>query len=78
MQKIENYIGGELVKPASSQYLDSIDPATDEVYSFIPDSDDRDVHLAVEAAGAAFTAWSKTPPAAGNFDLSQHCDIFYR
>jgi aminomuconate-semialdehyde/2-hydroxymuconate-6-semialdehyde dehydrogenase len=58
---IENYIGGELVKPASGQYLDNVNPATGEVYSLTPDSDDRDVHLAVEAAKAAFPAWSRTP-----------------
>ena len=62
MLKIENYIGGELVKPASAEYLDNFEPATGEVYSQIPDSDDRDVHLAVESAHAAFPAWSETPP----------------
>ena len=62
MLKIENYIGGELVKPASAEYLDNFEPATGEVYSQIPDSDDRDVHLAVESADAAFPAWSETPP----------------
>ena len=60
MQKIENYIGGELVQPASGEYLDNFNPAIGEVYSLIPDSDDRDVHLAVRAAQAAFPAWSKT------------------
>jgi aminomuconate-semialdehyde/2-hydroxymuconate-6-semialdehyde dehydrogenase len=57
---IENYIGGELVKPASGEYLDNFNPATGEVYSYIPDSDDRDVHLAVEAAKLAFPSWSMT------------------
>jgi len=61
METIENYIGGELVKPASGNYLDNVNPATGEVYSLIPDSDDRDVHLAAEAAKAAFPEWSKTP-----------------
>ena len=60
MLKIENYIGGELVQPASGEYLDNFDPSTGEVYSQIADSDDRDVHLAVEAATAAFPAWSNT------------------
>lgn len=64
MQTIENYIGGKLVKPASEGYLDNIEPATGSVYSQIPDSDDRDVNLAVDAAGAAFPAWSKTSPEA--------------
>ncbi len=62
MLNIENYIGGSLVQPASGAYLDNIDPSTGEAYSLIPDSDDRDAHLAVEAAGAAFPAWSATPP----------------
>ncbi len=60
MIKIENYIGGELVQPASGEYLDNFDPSTGEVYSLIADSDDRDVHLAVEAATAAFPVWSST------------------
>jgi aminomuconate-semialdehyde/2-hydroxymuconate-6-semialdehyde dehydrogenase len=59
--KIENYIGGRLVQPASGEYLDNFDPATGEVYSEIADSDDRDVHLAVEAASGAFAGWSTTP-----------------
>ena len=60
MVKIENYIGGELVQPASGEYLDNFNPAIGEVYSLAPDSDDRDVHLAVEAASAAFPGWSAT------------------
>ncbi len=61
MQKISNYIGGGLVDPASGEYLDNIEPATGEVYSLIPDSDDRDVNLAADAARAAFPKWSGTP-----------------
>ncbi len=60
MQKIDNYIGGELVEPASGAYIDNFDPSTGEVYSLIADSDDRDVHLAVEAANTAFPAWAAT------------------
>lgn len=59
MQKIENYIGGELLAPVSNEYLDNFNPATGEVYSLIPDSDERDVELAVEAARKAFPVWSK-------------------
>src|SRR5580765_3789737 len=62
MVRIENYIGGEVVQPASGSYLDNFEPATGKVYSEIADSDDRDVNLAVEAAKAAFPSWSKTPP----------------
>ena len=59
MLKIENYIGGELVKPVSENYLDNFNPATGEVYSLIPDSDEKDVEAAVEAAKKAFPVWSK-------------------
>ena len=59
MLKIENYIGGELAPPVSGEYLDNINPATGDVYSLIPDSDERDVKRAAEAARAAFPVWSK-------------------
>lgn len=59
--KIENYIGGELVRPASNAYFDNYMPATGEAYSQIPDSDDRDVNVAADAAKAAFPAWDATP-----------------
>ncbi|MBC7901404.1 MAG: aldehyde dehydrogenase [Saprospiraceae bacterium] len=61
MLKIKNYIGGELVQPASGGYLDNYDPATGLIYSLIPDSDAADVERGVEAAKAAFPAWSRTP-----------------
>lgn len=63
MQKLENYINGQLVSPQSGNYLDNYNPAIGEVYSLIPDSDERDVQLAVEAAKSAFPSWSVTPAA---------------
>ncbi len=60
MLKIENYIGGQLAAPESNEYLDNYNPATGEVYSLIPDSDERDVEKAVEAAKKAFPVWSRT------------------
>ena len=61
MQKIKNYINGELIEPAAKQYIDNYNPATGKVYSLIPDSDEKDVQLAVDAALAAFPKWSNTP-----------------
>lgn len=60
-EKILNYIGGELKAPANGQYIDNVNPATGEVYSYIPDSTAQDVEEAVAAAKAAFPAWSTTP-----------------
>lgn len=59
MQKLQNYINGELVAPVSGQYIDNYNPARGEVYSLIPDSDGEDVELAVKAAETAFLAWSE-------------------
>lgn len=61
MQTIYNFIGGQMLPPASGEYFDNYNPATGKVYSLIPDSDARDVQRAVEAAQAAFPAWSVTP-----------------
>ncbi len=62
MLKIQNFINGELVNPASGEYLDNFDPSIGEIYSSIPNSDERDVTNAVEAAKAAFPAWSSKTP----------------
>jgi aminomuconate-semialdehyde/2-hydroxymuconate-6-semialdehyde dehydrogenase len=61
MQKIKNYINGELIEPLAKQYIDNYNPAIGKVYSLIPDSDEKDVELATKAALEAFPAWSNTP-----------------
>lgn len=61
MKKILNYINGEQMPPVNGQYLDNPNPSTGEVYSFIPDSTEKDVEQAVDAAKQAFPAWSKLP-----------------
>lgn len=61
MEKILNYINGELKAPVSGNYFENINPATGKAYSLIPDSDEKDVELAVAAAGESFKAWSEMP-----------------
>jgi aminomuconate-semialdehyde/2-hydroxymuconate-6-semialdehyde dehydrogenase len=61
MEKIQNYVNGQLQAPVSGKYIDNYQPATGKVYSLIPDSDANDIQQAVEAAKAAFTSWSVTP-----------------
>lgn len=58
MRKLANYIDGELVLPISKQYLDNYKPSTGQVYSCIPDSDERDVEKAYQAAEKAFGTWN--------------------
>ncbi len=59
MEKILNYINGELIEPISKQYLENVDPSIGLAYNLCPDSDASDVELAYEAAAAAFPAWSE-------------------
>ena len=49
-----------MLAPKSDMWLDNFEPATGEVYSQVPDSNESDVDFAVEAARNAFSAWSKT------------------
>src|SRR4051812_5262068 len=61
MEELKNYIAGELVPAVSKATLDNWSPAVGEIYSKVPDSDERDVALAIKAAAEAFPAWSKLP-----------------
>jgi aminomuconate-semialdehyde/2-hydroxymuconate-6-semialdehyde dehydrogenase len=59
MKKIANYINGKLIGPNSNSYIDNYNPATGQVYSLIPDSNEEDVKIAIESAKNAFPSWSK-------------------
>ena len=56
--RIQNYIGGELVDPQSNHWLPNDEPATGNVYSEVPDSNEFDIDAAVKAAQGAFEEWS--------------------
>lgn len=58
---LENYIGGNLIGPLSGRFMDNTNPATGAVFCQIPDSNERDIDVAVRAAAAAFPQWSRTP-----------------
>lgn len=60
MERLANYIDGELIAPASSLYIENVNPSEGKVYSFLPDSDHRDVEHAAQAARKAFKGWSET------------------
>ena len=55
---LENYIGGNLIGPLSGKFIENINPATGELLNHTPDSDQKDVDLAVHAASTAFQQWS--------------------
>jgi aldehyde dehydrogenase (NAD+) len=55
------FINGQWVKPASGQYLDSINPSTGKPLAQIAAASSADVDAAVAAARKAFETWGKTP-----------------
>ena len=76
--QIQNFIGGQFVRPKAGRYLDNIEPATGLPYSQVPDGDAADVELAVEAAEKAFPSWSRTPAAERSRILLRIADLIER
>src|SRR5712692_3965675 len=56
------YINGEFVESHSGSYFPVVDPSTEEVIAEVPDTDEKDVNRAVQAARAAFDSgtWPQT------------------
>lgn len=73
--KLENYIAGKFTAPLSGNYLDNINPATGNVYTQIPDSNAKDIELAVKAAKKAFPAWRKTTAEKRFFMLNKIAEL---
>ncbi|MGH8397153.1 MAG: aldehyde dehydrogenase [Gammaproteobacteria bacterium] len=63
MQKLANYINGQLVPATSGGWLEDFEPAAGHSYAHIPDSNKTDIDSAVAAAQRAFPKWSTTPAA---------------
>ena len=56
-------IDGELVTAVDEGWLESFNPANEQVLARVPAGGEKDVERAVTAAEAAFGPWSQTPPA---------------
>lgn len=59
-ERMQMFIDGEWTEARSGNTLGVLNPATEEVIRDIPYGTREDVRRAVEAAGAAFEAWSRT------------------
>src|SRR5437764_8049754 len=55
------FINNRWVKPASGQYLDSINPSTTKPLTKVAAANGADVVVAVAAASTAYETWGKTP-----------------
>lgn len=78
LPRIDNFIGGQFVRPRAGKYLDNIEPATGKPYSLVPDSDREDVEAAVAAAGKAFLDWSRMPASDRSRILLRVADLIER
>lgn len=57
---LENFIGGHFIGPLSGEFIDNVNPSTGEIVGQIPNSNKKDIDVAVAAAKKAFPAWSTT------------------
>ena len=58
LTSIKNYIDGQLLDPASGDYLENVNPAIGQVYSQVPNSQLDDIDAAVQSAEKAFPKWA--------------------
>lgn len=72
---LKNYINGQLVAPLAGKYIDSVEPATGQVFAQVPDSDAADVAAAVQAAKRAWPAWKRTTAAERAVMLNKLADL---
>lgn len=61
--RYDNFIGGKWVAPVKGEYFDNISPIDGKVFTQVARSSKEDIELALDAAHAAFTTWSKATPA---------------
>jgi len=59
-EKYDNFINGEFVAPVNGKYFDNVSPVDGKVFTKAARSSEEDVNLALDAAHAAFPAWSTT------------------
>lgn len=58
MERILNFIDGELRPPNGNAWIDVYEPARGTIYAQLPDSDAKDVDHAASAAQRAFPMWN--------------------
>jgi len=59
--KFDQYINGQWVTPKNGQYIEVLNPATDEIVGVVADGDEQDAISALEAAEAAKATWAALP-----------------
>ncbi len=68
---IQNYINGQFVNSVNSRKIEVASPVDGNLLSTVPMSTSKDLDEAVNAAKAAFPAWSRTP-------IKERVQVFFR
>ncbi|WP_084957830.1 aldehyde dehydrogenase family protein [Thermoactinospora rubra] len=76
MTDFRNLVGGRLLPAADGRTLDSVNPATGEVWARIPRSGAADAEAAVRAAREAFPRWSSLPALGRAHFLRKVAELF--
>src|SRR5690606_9982258 len=58
--KYENYIGGKWVPPVAGNYFENLSSITGKPFCQVPQSDEDDINLALDAAHAVRASWGAT------------------
>lgn len=74
-KKYKMYINAEWVDAADGKTFDDFNPYTGEVFARVAGGREADAKRAVDAAAAAFSDWSDTPPEARRAYLLKAADI---
>ena len=61
MKDLKMYIDGQFCEASNGQWIDVLNPSTEEVISRQPNGTIEDVNRALDAAKAAQKDWGKTP-----------------
>jgi betaine-aldehyde dehydrogenase len=70
-----NIIGGEVQQSSAGELMDIINPSTGEVYATAPNSSEKDVDLAFQAAASAFEKWRWSTPSERQQALLKLADV---
>jgi betaine-aldehyde dehydrogenase len=77
-RELRNFVDGGYVDSRSSDRIELVDPATEEVYATSPVSTSEDVDEAYRAAQDAFGVWGETTPAERQLALFRIADAMER
>ncbi|MFN7728521.1 MAG: aldehyde dehydrogenase [Bdellovibrio sp.] len=75
MQKILHFIHAKKTSPLGGQFLENVNPATGQVFSFLARGSKQDVNAAVTSAHQAFASWSRTSAAERSKFLLKIADL---